>query len=59
MDFLPQTCSTIKFIVNLLFRKRRKEDRHSQVASFKTETIARDITKKRYIDKKILQIRNI
>lgn len=54
MDFLPQTCSTIKFIVNLLFRKRRKEDRHSQVARFKTETIARDIIRKRYIDKKIL-----
>lgn len=59
MDFLPQTCSTIKFIVNLLFRKRRKEGRHSQVARFKTETIARDIIRKRYIDKKILQIRNI
>lgn len=59
MDFLPQTCSTIKFIVNLLFRKRKKENRHSQVARFKTETIARDIIRKRYIDKKILQIRNI
>lgn len=59
MDFLPQTCSTIKFIANLLFRKRRNEDRHSQVARFKTETIGRDIIRKRYIDKKILQIRNI